>query len=110
RRRHGIPYHRPPPLDSSKLGFLGALVGFLAVGGAIVFFMNRQPVAVPAGAAMAMGRAQQQNHSAALLDALKEEMFQLESERVKNKISQQDYEKAKAALDNTLQRAMKRHP
>ncbi len=106
----GIPNASPIPLDSSKLGFLGALVGFLAVGGAIVFFMNRQPVAVPAGAAMAMGRAQQQNHSAALLDALKEEMFQLESERVKNKISQQDYEKAKAALDNTLQRAMKRHP
>jgi len=48
------------------------------------------------------------DRSAALLEALKEEMFQLESDRVKNKISQPDYEKAKAALDNTLQRAMKR--
>ena len=57
---------------------------------------------------MAMGRPQQHDRSAALLDALKEEIFQLESERVKNKISQPDYEKAKAALDNTLHRAMRR--
>lgn len=106
----GIPNASPIPLDSTKWGFLVALLGSLAGGGAIVFFMNRQPAAAPAGAAMAMGRAQSQNHSAALLDALKEEIFQLESERVKNKISQQDYEKAKSALDNTLQRAMKRQP
>ncbi len=106
----GIPNASPIPLDSSKMLFLVALVGSLAVGGAIVFYANRQNATVPAGAGAAMGRAQQQNHSAALLDALKEEMFQLESERVKNKISQQDYEKAKAALDNTLQRAMKRQP
>jgi len=70
-----------------------------------VFFVNRQP-ADPA-AAMAMSRAPQER-SAALLEALKEEIFQLESERVKNKITQQDYDKAKAALDNTLQRAMRR--
>jgi hypothetical protein len=78
---------------------------FLAGGGVIVFFVNRQP-ADPA-AAMAMSRAPQER-SAALLEALKEEIFQLESERVKNKITQQDYDKAKAALDNTLQRAMRR--
>jgi len=104
----GIPNASPIPLDSAKWGFLGALVASLALGGAIVFFTNRQPVAVPAGAAMAMGRPQQHDRSAALLDALKEEIFQLESERVKNKISQPDYEKAKAALDNTLHRAMRR--
>ncbi len=46
--------------------------------------------------------------STALLEALKEEMFQLELERKQGKISQADYEIAKAALDQTLDRALKR--
>jgi hypothetical protein len=101
----GVPNEKPDPLHSGQWVFLGMLTLFLAGGGAMVFFVNRQPAA-PA-AAMAMSRDPQER-SAALLEALKEEMFQLESDRVKNKISQQDYDKAKAALDNTLQRAMKR--
>jgi len=44
-----------------------------------------------------------------ILDALKEEMFQLEMERRQGKVSQDEYEKAKAALDQTLDRALKRH-
>ena len=43
-----------------------------------------------------------------LLDALKEELFQLEMERHQGKISGEDYEKAKSALDTTLARAAKR--
>jgi len=43
-----------------------------------------------------------------LLEALKEELFQLEVEHKLGKISQQEYEKAKAALDGTLERAIKR--
>jgi len=102
----GIPNSNPIPLgDSSKWYFLGLLTLFLAGGGAMVFFGNRQAV-VPV-APTPVGRSTQ-DRSAALLEALKEEIFQLESERVKNKISQQDYDKAKAALDNTLQRAMRR--
>ena len=34
-----------------------------------------------------------------LLEALKEEIFQLEMEHKQGKISQQEYEKAKAALE-----------
>lgn len=103
----GIPNSNPIPLgDSSKWYFLGLLTLFLAGGGAMVFFGNRQSV-VPV-APTPVGRGGTQDRSAALLEALKEEIFQLESERVKNKISQQDYDKAKAALDNTLQRAMRR--
>ncbi len=48
------------------------------------------------------------NHSGMLLAALKEEIFQLEVERQQGKISQQEYEKHKAALDQTLQRAVRR--
>ena len=43
-----------------------------------------------------------------LLEGLKEELFQLEIERRQGQISQAEYEKAKSALDHTLERALKR--
>ncbi|PYX45031.1 MAG: hypothetical protein DMG79_20095 [Acidobacteria bacterium] len=46
--------------------------------------------------------------SSMLLEALKEEVFRLEVEHKQGQISQQEYEKAKSALDQTLQRALKR--
>jgi hypothetical protein len=39
---------------------------------------------------------------------MKEELFQLESERLQGKISKEEYDSAKAALDKTLQRAVQR--
>ena len=47
--------------------------------------------------------------SSLLLEALKEELFQLEVEKKQGKITPEEYEKAKAALDQTLDRALKRH-
>ncbi len=44
----------------------------------------------------------------ALLDAMKDELFQLELERQQGQISQEEYEKQKAALDQTLKRALAR--
>ncbi len=46
--------------------------------------------------------------SSMLLEGLKEELFQLEVEHKQGQISQEEYEKAKSALDQTLQRALKR--
>jgi hypothetical protein len=46
--------------------------------------------------------------SSMLLEGLKEELFQLEVEHKQGSISQQEYEQAKSALDQTLQRALKR--
>jgi hypothetical protein len=43
-----------------------------------------------------------------LVDGIKEELFQLEVERKQGQISQSEYEKAKAGLDHTLNRALKR--
>ena len=43
-----------------------------------------------------------------LLDAMKEELFQLEIERQQGQISAQEYETQKAALDQTLKRALAR--
>ena len=44
----------------------------------------------------------------ALLEAMKDELFQLEIERQQGVITQEDYEKQKAALDQTLKRALAR--
>jgi len=46
--------------------------------------------------------------SSMLLEALKEEIFELEVEHKQGLVSQQEYESAKSALDQTLQRALKR--
>ena len=48
------------------------------------------------------------DHSALLLEALKEELFQLETERAENKISAAEYDQAKSALQQTLTRALRR--
>ena len=62
------------------------------------------PVATVAPAAPAGAPAR----PSMLMEALKEELFQLEVEHKQGKIGQQEYEKAKAALDGTLERAIKR--
>jgi len=58
-------------------------------------------VATPAATAPRSG-------SSMLLEGLKEELFQLEVEHKQGRISQQEYDTTKAALDQTLQRALKR--
>ena len=67
--------------------------------------------AVPASGATRMqaaGASPLRSSSSMLLEGLKEELFQLEVDRKQNRISQQEYETAKAALDHTLERALKR--
>jgi hypothetical protein len=97
----GIPNERPNPLSSGQWGFLGVLTLFLAGGGAFVYMVSGNSGASPAAAS-------QHKHPASLLDALKEEMFQLEADRLQGKINPQEYTGAKAVLDKTLQRAMKK--
>jgi hypothetical protein len=43
-----------------------------------------------------------------LFEVLKEELFQLEVEHKQGRISAEEYNKARAALDQTLERAVKR--
>jgi len=53
-------------------------------------------------------RAHDARHASTLMEGIKEELFQIEVERKQDQISQAEYEKAKAALDQTLDRALKR--
>lgn len=66
------------------------------------------PSAAPAPATAAPVATAAVSRPSMLFEALKEEIFQLELEHKQGKISQQEYEKAKAALDGTLERAIKR--
>ena len=43
-----------------------------------------------------------------MLEVLKDELFQLETDRLNGKVSQEEYEKTKAGLDTLLRRQMKR--
>jgi hypothetical protein len=43
-----------------------------------------------------------------LMNGIREELFQIEVEHKRGHLSQADYEKAKAALDRTLARVLKR--
>ena len=69
------------------------------------------PVAMPVFASPSTGQANGGGATIGrpmILAALKEEMFELELEHKQGRISQAEYDKAKAALDATLERALKR--
>jgi hypothetical protein len=95
----GVPNERPDPLHSGQWLFLGVLSLFLAAGATYVYTSNQ-----PAGTAV----KKPQDRGNLLMEAMKEEIFQLETDRLQGKISGKDYESAKAALDKTLQRAVQR--
>jgi hypothetical protein len=94
----GVPNERPDPLHSGQWLFLGVLSLFLAAGGVFVYTSNQN---VPLA-------ANPEDRPGMLMEAMKEEVFQLESDRLQGKINAQDYQSAKAALDKTLQRAVQR--
>jgi hypothetical protein len=96
----GVPNERPDPLHSGQWLFLGVLSLFLAAGGVFVYTSNQNVAPV--------GPAIPQDRSTLLMEAMKEEVFQLESDRLQGKINPQDYQTAKTALDKTLQRAVQR--
>jgi hypothetical protein len=98
----GAPIDTPRPLQKYTVPIL-VLFGLALTAGAII--TARRPAV--AGGAPAPKAA---SSGSSLLDALKEELFQLEMEHKQGSISQDEYAKAKSALDQTLERALKRKP
>ena len=98
----GVPNEMPDPLQSGQWLFLGVLSLFLAAGAVFVFTTSNKTATVTGTL------VRKQDRAGVLLEAMKEEVFQLESDRLQGKISPQDYQTAKAALDKTLQRAVQR--
>jgi hypothetical protein len=129
----GPPIDAPDPLQKYRWWIIGGFV--LALVGGAFYVTSRQRTAITANAtgsefeipeSAPAVRAYRPNPAAVsrptptatappaparpsmLLEALKEELFQLEIEHKTGKITQQEYDKAKAALDGTLERAIKR--
>jgi hypothetical protein len=132
----GPPIDAPDPLQKYHWWILGGLAAVLVIGG--VYVASRQQSAARALARQRAGLSGQGSSGAAamqeeddfapaevlakptarpasstrptsmLLEGLKEELFQLEVERKQGQISQAEYDTAKSALDQTLERALKR--
>jgi len=114
----GAPIEAPDPLDKYR-GSILAGFGVVLVAGAIYIVNRARSVKViPAGSASTassvpsanLGLLASSTHFAhlGLMDGLKEELFHLELEHKQGKISDADYASTKAALDQTLARALKR--
>jgi hypothetical protein len=102
----GTPINTPDPLSKYKGWILGGLALLMVVTAA---FLLRKPAAVAAlDAGVAQAIAPPADKNAALLNALKEELFALESEKIAGTLSPDEYAKVKAALETVLKRALKR--
>ena len=101
----GPPIDAPRPLQKYTWWILGVFTVAL-IGGAV--FSALRPAATAPVASAVAATAKSAGSPSLLLDALKEEIFQLEMEHKQGTISHDEYAKAKAALDQTLERALKR--
>ena len=133
----GPPIDAPPPTQKYQWYILGGLALALVVGGVYIASRQQAanraaraqgkgfssledadeddneeyaPVASAPAARTSSTRPQSSpgNSSSMLLEALKEELFQLEVDHTQGKITREEYLQAKSALDHTLQRALKR--
>ncbi len=107
----GPPIDAPDPLQKYRWYILGGFAAVLVVG-AVYITARSKRVAIPNFASDVETADRewegQPARRSGLLDALKEEMFQLEMEHKQGRIPQEEYVKAKAALDLTLERALKK--
>ena len=114
----GEPINQPDPLTKYKWWILGGLALLLAGAAA---FLLRKPAGVPAAVGAAPGapaypqgapaygsHVPAAGRNGALLAALKEELFALESEKLSGTLSPAEYAEQKAALETVLKRALKK--
>jgi hypothetical protein len=126
----GPPIDAPDPLQKYRWWILGGSAAALVIGGVWVAsrqqsrqraFMRQKSsssslTSMPVegdyqtaeASTLEMTRARPvAEPTSGLMDGIKEELFQIEVERKQGQISQAEYQKAKAALDQTLARALK---
>jgi hypothetical protein len=102
----GTPEGTPDPLHNYRWQILAALAALLVIGG--VYTAKRSSKSAPLPAAAKAPPAASASRQDLLLEALKEELFQLELDRQQGRITPEEYAKSKAALDETLHRATSR--
>jgi hypothetical protein len=118
----GQPINTPDPLSKYKWWILGGLAVLLAAAAA---FLLRKPEGAAADAPPVAGAMESAGipqtytasglaatspaaKNAALLNALKEELFALESEKIAGTLAPREYAEQKAALETVLRRALKK--
>jgi hypothetical protein len=109
----GPPIDAPDPLEKYRAYILGGFAVVLVAGGIYITTRSKTAPVPDFGASNIQlpetpSSAPASGPSTPLLEALKDELFQLEVEHKQGSISQQEYEQARAALDQTLERALKR--
>jgi hypothetical protein len=116
----GNPIDTPDPLAKYKYWILGALA--LVLAGAAAFLLRKPAGAAAAGAPVssadqaalvappqpAFTAQDNRTKSQLLLEALKEELFAIESEKIAGKLSPEEYTEVKSALEIVLRRALSR--
>jgi hypothetical protein len=115
----GEPINTPDPLSKYKWWILGGLALLFVVAAA---FLLRRPAGVPGVPAAPAADitatpayppakpSSPATHNSALLSALKEELFALESDKLTGAVSPAEYAETKAALETVLKRALKNKP
>lgn len=111
----GEPINTPDPLSKYKWWILGGLALVFAAAAA---FLLRKPAGAPGVAVAGTGAAvaapvyttaaSAAGKNGALLNALKEELFALESDKLTGAVTPAEYGETKAALETVLKRALKK--
>lgn len=127
----GAPNQSPDPLSNSRWYIIAIFTLVLAGAGYWLFRMQRGTITVPAAGAPGNPQPQSRQSGArqrtaaapskagtysgsngaggsGVLDAIKEELFRLESDRLQGKVSPQDYESSKAGLEMLIRRHLKK--
>jgi hypothetical protein len=121
----GTPIEAPDPLSGSRWYLISIFIVVLAAGGYWLYRMQRQPSPASPGPGTAPPQRNQQksrdvphssslmrplngSNGAGMLDAIKEELFQLESDRLQGKLTQEEYATAKAGLETLMRRQLKK--
>jgi hypothetical protein len=113
----GAPINAPAPLSNSSWYLLVILAAVLAGGAAWLWRKSRPTRQEPPGEAVSSspetrsssdGRAASAIAQGGVLDAIKDELFRLETDHVREEISQEEYETAKRGLETLMRRQMQK--
>jgi hypothetical protein len=115
----GAPIDAPDALEKYRWPILAILAVILCGGAYLAVSRSKQPAAVQAGVAAPVrtlradeaptGEVPAAKSRSALMDVMKEELFQLEVDRQSGAISEAEYAKNRATLEQTLAMAVARN-
>jgi len=104
----GAPIDAPDPLYRYRAIILGTFAVVLVMGGFYIVSKTNQQHRAATVEGPRIDAPVTGDRSTILLEVMKEELFQLEMDRQQGKLTGEEYAKAKAALDETMRRALAR--